>query len=143
MRIAGDSGRSVLGHPEVRVGYPVTVATFPLCVVGAPVQVTSIRLLQPRGLRLVDWGWQPSFAAMQAAPEGMAAKAGYKKEPINVTCGEKYGATVGITVERTDSSAGTARAYTISYAGGSLTVPFGTALCLKKCTDRDMRAAGD
>ena len=145
LRVAGDSSPAGEGLGHVPVGKPYMVLTFSVCTVGAPVTVTAAKLNNPRGLKLVDWGWEVAQGGVADPQRGLVTRLGegFTHRPINVKCSSRHGALVAVSLERTGPGAGTVTSYTLRYGGGSLVVPFGVAVCPSKCSQQALAAAGN
>jgi hypothetical protein len=136
----------LLGHPpagglskiDVPIGVPVTVETYNICSVKAPVSVTGVQLDNPVGIDVVGWASRrnPPSPGVENPPAryGKATDAiGFSSGPIQWLCSNpNYAATFVLTV-KTSAPDGTFFRYRINYRGGSLEVPYGLALCEKTC----------
>jgi hypothetical protein len=122
------------------IGTPYTSMTFNVCAVGGPVKVSAVRLDDPRGLRLVDWGWSPIILGRALQP-GLATNLGFSHDPIARACSHALPVSFAVSVERTGPQAGTESSFTIAYPSGSLQMRFGIALCPGKCTKAALRRA--
>lgn len=130
LRIFGDPSPQGTAWTNNRLGVPVTLMTFQVCSTGPPVPVTGVRLTDAHGLTLVDWASRrvPPIE-YDALHYGLIRDvSGFTRRPIAERCNSGHPAAFDISV-RASQRVAYARGYVISYAGGSLSIPFRVLLC--------------
>jgi hypothetical protein len=120
---------------------PFVVYIGNICVDGSPAFLSDVTQVKPQGhMRVLDWGIRPDTPKHAwsdnpgALPGRLSDVTGFTHGPAKVTCAEPNSSEqVDVNVEKADNAVAISEAFTVSFKGGSVTLPFRLVLCQHKC----------